>query len=315
MDVMTAERSAVYAIVVTHNGEAWIETCLQSLMRSRYPVQVVVVDNGSMDSTLLLVSRFPEVLLLKNEENLGFGMANNIGIRAALDRKAEWVFLLNQDASVEPETVGELVRVSLSHPRFGILSPFQLDGEGRELDARFANHLYRAGARLLSDLYLGQKREVYATTFANAAAWLVTNECLETVGGFDPLFFMYAEDDDYCNRALWHGFEIGLVPTAVVFHDRPRERSSQGGEDSRLESFEAWGYLHMQLDLMQPQGSLLLRLVSWSLANVRMGLALLGTWQWRAFLVWMLSSLRVTARLPRIWKHRRTNRHQGRHWI
>lgn len=303
------------AVVVTYNGAHWIQDCLQSLANSYHPVTTIVVDNGSTDDTLALVGTFPDVICLPQESNLGFGRANNIGIRVALDREAGWVFLLNQDARVEPEAIGELVRVSVAHSHFGVLSPFHLDGEGNELDARFANYLHGAEARLLSDLYLDRKREVYSTAFVNAAAWLITRDCLDTVGGFDPLFFMYGEDNDYCNRARWHGFKIGLVPNAIAFHDRPQELFPRGGQRIRLRSIIAWRFSVMLYDLKQPRGTFLRRIGSWGLTNLRTGLALLGAGQLRDLLAWMIGLTRIAFCLPRIWIHRMIDREPGRHWI
>lgn len=305
----------VMAVVVTHNGAAWIQGCLHSLADSYHPVTAIVVDNGSTDDTLALVGAFPDVICLPQNANLGFGRANNIGIRLALERKARWVFMLNQDARVKPGTVGELVRVSLLHPRFGILSPFHLDGEGANLDARFATYLHRAGAGLLSDLYRSRVQEVYSTTFVNAAAWLVTSDCLHTVGGFNPLFFMYGEDDNYCNRARSHGFEIGLVPSAIIFHDRPRERFSGGGQETGVKRLVAWKFSRMLRDLSQPHGSFVRRLGSWVLVSLRAGLTLAVTGQLGELLAWVIAFLRIFVILPGVYMHRKIAREQGRHWL
>ena len=305
----------VIAVVVTYNGAAWIQDCLQSLADSYHPVTAIVVDNGSTDDTLALVGAFPDVTSLPQGANLGFGRANNIGIRVALERKARWVFLLNQDARVEPETIGELVRVSVAHPRFGILSPFHLDGKGANLDPGFVKHLYRAETGLLSDLYLGQNREAYSTAMVNAAAWLLTGECLQTVGGFDPLFFMYGEDDDYCNRVRWHGLDIGIVPSAVVFHDRPSERLTQNRQGSTLESIVAWRVSHMLYDLKQPRESYFWRIGSWGLTSLRTGLVLLASGQFKDLLAWIIGLLKVVIYMPRVWKHRKMERMPGKHWI
>ena len=305
----------VMAVVVTYNGAGWIRDCLQSLADSHHPVTTIVVDNGSTDSTLTLVSAFPDVICLPQKTNLGFGQANNTGIRLALSRQARWVLLLNQDARIEPETVARLVRVSVTHPGFGILSPFHLDGEGAHLDGRFAGFLSRAGVGLLSDLYLGRRQEVYSTEFVNAAAWLVTRDCLDTVGGFDPLYFLYGEDNDYCHRARWHGFEIGLVPSAIIFHDRPGAGFSQGAQGLPLESLVAWRFATMLPHLKRPDGSFVRRVGSWGLWALRVGFMLIRTWQLRGFLAWNLALLGVVARLPTIWNHRRMSRERGRHWI
>lgn len=305
----------VTAIVATYNGADWIQDCLQSLANSHHPVTAIVVDNGSTDNTLALVGSFPDVICLPQATNLGFGRANNIGIREALDRQAQWVFLLNQDARVEPRTVEELVKVSLRNPRFGILSPFHLDGQGANVDDRFAKYLRHVRGELLSDLYLGRLQELYSTSFVNAAAWLLTRKCLDMVGGFDPLFFMYGEDNDYSNRALWHGLGIGIVPSAIVFHDRPGDGRFPGREGIRPKPNVARMVSRMLVEVKQPQGSFARGVGRWAWANLKTGFVLIGTRQWKALRAWLRAVLEVVVLLPRVWEHRRISREVGRHWI
>ena len=86
-----------YVIVVTYNGSKWIDKCFGSLVNSTIPLQIFAVDNGSSDGTPDIIrSKFPSVQVIENKENLGFGQANNIGIRQAYDAGADYVFLLNR---------------------------------------------------------------------------------------------------------------------------------------------------------------------------------------------------------------------------
>ena len=96
----------ILAIVVTYNGMEWIDRCLDSLLCSTLRPDVFVVDNGSTDGTQEYVhSHFPEVFFRQNETNLGFGRANNIGLRFAIEGGYSHVYLMNQDAWVEPDTI------------------------------------------------------------------------------------------------------------------------------------------------------------------------------------------------------------------
>ena len=89
----------IVAIIVTYNAVPWLERCLGSLQASSVPVQTVIVDNRSTDETVNTIrTRYPQTVLIENQENLGFGQANNIGIRYALEHEATHVLLLNQDA-------------------------------------------------------------------------------------------------------------------------------------------------------------------------------------------------------------------------
>lgn len=92
----------VLAIIVSYNFVGWMKRCLGSLRCSELPVDVVVIDNFSTDDTVQMIKKnYPEVRLICSNENLGFGRANNIGLRIALEENYDAAFLLNQDAWVE----------------------------------------------------------------------------------------------------------------------------------------------------------------------------------------------------------------------
>ncbi len=223
--------AALWAVVVCYNGGPLLRNCLESLLRSTTPATVVVVDNGSTDGSVELIQReFPAVRLVRSAENLGFGRANNDGIRLALHGGAEHVFLLNQDAWVEPDALTHLVALSRRHPELGIVSPVHLNADGSALDHGFANYL-RADRcpGFISDLYVRRLRDHYPLPFVNAAAWLLPRHCLEKAGGFNPVFFMYGEDVDLCHRVRFHGFRIGVVPAAVIYHARGRAAAPAAG--------------------------------------------------------------------------------------
>lgn len=212
----------IFVIVVTYNGETWIDKCFGSLRNSTIPVHSICIDNNSADASVQnVLSNFPEVELISLHENLGFGKANNIGIKKAIVAGADYVFLLNQDAWVNPDTIKTLVDNHLRNIDYGVLSPIHLNGKGDALDENFANNMRpEITPGFLSDTYLGCQKLIYRTSYVNAAAWLVSKACLERVGGFDPIFSHYGEDDDYLNRVSFHGFSVGIVPQVVVFHDR-----------------------------------------------------------------------------------------------
>jgi GT2 family glycosyltransferase len=205
-------------VIVTYNAMPWIDRCLQSI--GNYPV--VVVDNASTDQTVTHIqSNYPNVDLLPQEKNLGFGQGNNVGIAYALSNGVEHVFLLNQDAYLVDNCLEILIKKQKQNPYFGILSPVHLNGKGDALDSNFGNYISSHKVpKLISDLLIDKKEALYEVPFVNAAGWLLSRKCLETVGGFDPIFFHYGEDDNYCQRVFFHGFKIGVVINAFLSHDR-----------------------------------------------------------------------------------------------
>jgi|SRR5690554_4195974 len=208
-----------YIIIVTYNGMQWLQKCLDSC--KGYPV--VVVDNNSSDETVDFIKQhYPAVHLLEQNKNFGFGQANNLGISHALKQGADYVFLLNQDAYLHEGCIKNLIRVQKQNSQYGILSPIHLNGRGNRLDKYFSHYVsYRYNPDFYSDFILKNPlKEIYEVPFVNAAGWLLSREVLETVGGFDPIFFHYGEDDNYCQRVRYHNYKIGIVPNVFINHDR-----------------------------------------------------------------------------------------------
>lgn len=209
----------VYIIIATYNGMPWINKCLKSC--GAY--NVVVVDNASADDTVSHIKQhFSEVDLFENKTNLGFGQANNKGISFALKQGADFVFLLNQDAYLVEDCLERLLQLAVQNPHYGILSPIHLNGDSSQLDRNFAYYLsLNLNNNFYSDFVLRKKiKDIYKVSFVNAAAWLISKSCLETVGGFDPLFFHYGEDDNYCQRLKYYHFKVGVATNCFVQHDR-----------------------------------------------------------------------------------------------
>ena len=209
----------VYVIIVTYKGGQWYDRCFDSLRQSSMPIQTIVVDNASNDGTVEYIKEhYPEIILIESKENLGFGKANNMAMRYALDHDCDYVFLLNQDTWIEPNAIEELVRVHQNNPTFGILSPMHLRPDGKSLYIQIEDGSTDHGNKLLADCYFSQLEDVYPFSYVNAAAWLLPRKTLEVVGGFDPIFSHYGEDDDYLNRLRYHGLKLGLCPMVRIVH-------------------------------------------------------------------------------------------------
>jgi GT2 family glycosyltransferase len=225
----------VYSIVVTYNGSQWVQKCFKSLVESDIANhQILVIDNGSTDNTLKIIKeKFNSVKVIQTGENLGFGKANNIGIKLALDNKAGYVFLLNQDAWIEKDTITELIKIQKANPDFGILSPMQHTTSG-QLDYRFVEYFNKS--KSFND-------EIRSCKFVNAAGWLISRECLKKTGGFSELFYHYGEDIDYCNRTMYHQFKIGIVTSTNFIHDRPQIKDQNKNKNLRLETVNQIAHL------------------------------------------------------------------------
>jgi GT2 family glycosyltransferase len=219
----------VYCIIATYNGMQWIDKCLQSVEASAHKMHCIVVDNASTDHTVEhITAHYPWVQLQRSDKNLGFGQANNIGIAMALDAGADYLFLINQDVFIYPDCVQQLISAfqTSSTKNYGLMSPVHLDGQGRSLDQYFSFYLQKFCIPQQSIFTTGDSitTAVIPIEFVNAAAWLLNAECVRSVGGFDPVFFHYGEDDNYAQRVRFNGYNIGICKTAMVCHDHDHAR-------------------------------------------------------------------------------------------
>ncbi|MFH7013757.1 glycosyltransferase family 2 protein [Flavobacterium sp. FlaQc-52] len=212
----------ISVVIVTFNGMKWIEDCIKSILESALLPEIIIVDNCSTDTTAAFLKHnySQKIKLIESKENLGFGRANNKGILLALELNSDFVFLLNQDTVIEKKTIEKLLEVANNNTDFGIISPIHSDGKGSSLDVSFLYYINRQCSDLISDSILNNTlKEIYSVEMINAAAWFLPKKTFEVVGGFDPMFFLYGEDDNFCQRVLYHNLKIGITPSTVIKHD------------------------------------------------------------------------------------------------
>lgn len=302
----------ILTIIVTYNGLQWYERCLGSLQTSTVSVDVMVVDNASMDGCAdWIEAHYPGVNLIRSEKNLGFGQANNIGMRYALDNGYDYVFLLNQDAWLHTnDCIERLVNAAENNPEYMILSPLWLYGSGKRITKGSKEHMIaisRSNNDFVSDLYLDRElNEVYETDYIGAAAWLLPRNTLEKIGGFDPLFFHRGEDDNYMQRVHYHGGKIGLCAKACICHDIEERPSNYDAEH------ENWNknMLIALADINNNQS-----IVQWKKQYLYRSLKQITYFHWRAAMsnlgIWRFIDKQRNA----VEHSKDTNKSIGRNWL
>jgi GT2 family glycosyltransferase len=216
----------VSVIIVTYNGLKWYSKCFSSLLASTVHLDIIVVDNNSNDGTVEFIrENFPSIYIIQNKENVGFAKANNQALELAHSNGSNYFFLLNQDAWVEPDTIEILLKSARENKQFGVLSPVQLNGKKTEFDYAFKKwYLEQIDLKILCENIFFLLFHLYEVPFINAAAWLISRECYEKIGGFDIILFThYGEDVNYCQRIIFHKFKIGIVFETYFCHDRTAE--------------------------------------------------------------------------------------------
>ncbi len=213
--------SDIVAIIPNYNGgEELVTENLESLFTQTVPCRVIVVDNGSDGENLEVFKKFQDrIELIENGENLGFGRAINIGIRASGEPH---IFLVNNDVVLEPDCLERLRATLLEQPKIGGVNslmlrydaPTVIDSAGIGFDRTFQHRDLWSGqgaARVGSDVELAG---------LCAGASMYRREYFDDVGLFDEAMFLVFEDVDISLRGLWRGWRYRLVASAKCRHHR-----------------------------------------------------------------------------------------------
>lgn len=214
----------VVLLILTWNRRDDVLRCVASLDCVEYPSFVpVVVDNASQDDSVeALRARYPELEIIRNDRNLGYAGGNNVGIRWALARGADYVLIINSDTEVTPNLIGELVRVAESDARIAVVGsrnvlmedPSRLWGAYGVLD--YGPFIVSTAGEGSAD---GPEwRVVRDVDSAIGNGYLWRREALERVGLLDETFFGYHEDLDWCTRARRMGYRVVYAGSAAIVH-------------------------------------------------------------------------------------------------
>lgn len=310
--------STTCVLIVTFNGTRWIRRSLNSLRSSTIKPHIIVVDNASSDDTVQIIeSEFPEVELIKLSTNFGFGVGNNIGISRALVLCPDFIFLLNQDAYVTETTIEELSNFLQKHEDFGLATPLHCSPDPGNVDKKTLRiYLQTYALQFLSDACISKISTYYKTRGINAAAWFVRTAVFRQVGGFDPLFFMYGEDDDLINRIEYHNIAFALVPQSRIVHLRKTTVVPQKSYWSEISKRAKRTRSALIVEIKHPACSkaymasyLLAKGILVPLANF------LIDKDFKELLGSLVATVQVTCEIPRIRRHARLCATPGPHFL
>ena len=212
-------------ILVNYNNHYDTLKCLRSIAEADYDNSVIVVDNNSTVPGLdEIKTQFPDTILIKNSENIGFGKANNVGIKWALENtKCEYIFILNNDTIINRFTIPTLESALQRNKSAGIAAPKIVMMHnpdilwygGGEIDWRFGRGTAPGMSGPANAPLASKSRHV---TFASGCAMLIRREVFKSIGGFDPRYFMYLEDLEFCIRATKNNFKIFYESASILLH-------------------------------------------------------------------------------------------------
>jgi GT2 family glycosyltransferase len=225
-------------IIVSYNARADLERCLESLHASppAAPHEIIVVDNASSDGSAAAARTWSKVRVIETGANLGFGRANNVGIRAS---GGEHLLMLNSDTIVPPGAIDRLIAELTRHPDVAVVGPRLVDGEGRaELSfgrmlgpwnewrqKRLVRGHERRDPKISAFVDQLTRRE-QSPDWVSGACLLVRRADADAVGLFDERYQMYTEDVDFCAAIRARGRRIRFTPAVEIIHLRGRSAAS-----------------------------------------------------------------------------------------
>jgi GT2 family glycosyltransferase len=228
----------VSAIIVNYNAGPVLEEAVQSLLCSSFVTKIIVVDNGSADNSMKDIENLavaePRLLCIRNNENMGFAKACNIGIAAA--EGSDYLLFFNPDCLADQDALEKLLSGIESSPQSGMAGPLLLNDDGTEqaggrrsiptpwrsfTRAFGLSRLSKLSPGIFSDFLLYEQplpESPMEMEAISGSCMLVKREALLDVGLLDEGYFLHCEDLDWCMRFRQMGWKIIFVPDARVIH-------------------------------------------------------------------------------------------------
>lgn len=216
----TPSQNKILCIIPTYNGQKDVYFCIDSIVKSSLKSDILIIDNASLDDTIRIIKEnFEKVTIIQNKKNLGFGRALNMGFSYGKQKGYDYFLILNQDAELENNTLQTMNGFvsAIDSKDWALISPWNRDSSGNT-EYYFEDNLNKRSGNYPKTT-LG-KYDIITVDFINAACWLVNAKALERLKGFDPRYFMYGEDWDFCNRAKYFGFKMYVIENVYCIHHK-----------------------------------------------------------------------------------------------
>ena len=225
-------------ITVNYNGLQDTMEMIVSLQVHLHTVssEIIVVDNGSRENEAIsLQEYFPDIIVIRSEENLGFAGGNNLGIRKA---RGKYIFLLNNDTLMEDDSLHFLCDTLDHHPQAAAVSPkIKFAAAPRNIQyagfTPITKYTLRNKGIGYNEPDEGQYDTPSPTAFLHGAALLIRREAIEKAGLIPEIYFLYSEEMDWCSRMSREGYQLLYDPRCTVYH----KESSTSGTDSPLKTY------------------------------------------------------------------------------
>jgi GT2 family glycosyltransferase len=221
------EQHKVYIIILNWNGIKDSIECLESVFKLNYSYfNVILVDNASEDNSIDIIStKYPQVHIIENKKNLGFAGGNNIAIRYAMEHSAEYVWLLNNDTVVEPDSLLNIVALADLSPDISMVSPLIYYYEDQTKKQFIGSYVDLQSLSVDYPDRNTQSNSIYKYSGKNVCLWgtalLIKTDVIKSIGYLKEEYFAYWEDTEYSLRSIKNGYRCAVCYTAKIYHKVP----------------------------------------------------------------------------------------------
>ena len=244
-------------VIVNYNVKAFLQQALESILKATKSIEteIFVVDNHSVDGSIeMLLTQFPQINLIQNQDNLGFAKANNQAIK---ESSGEYLWLLNPDTLVQGDTPEKLIQVMEADQKIGLLGCKILNDDGSlQLACRRSfptpwvafTKLIGLGKIFPKSKWFGRYNmthldpdEAYEVEAISGSCMFIRRTALDEVGTLDETFFMYGEDLDWCFRFGQSGWKVYYTPSTSIIHYK--------GESSKVALWDTNTHFYRAMDI------------------------------------------------------------------
>jgi hypothetical protein len=246
-------RLDISVILVSYNTAAMTKEALAKLFASvgNFEMEVFVIDNASRDHSAEVLKTYPNIKLIENSQNVGFGRANN---QALPFIKGRYVLLLNTDAFIEPDAIDKTIKYMDAHPKCGMLGAKLLGRDGtlqpscRYFPTAWKIFLERTNlkrffkqTKLIDDM-AWDHASIRSCDWVPGCYALIRKEVIDQIGLFDPRYFLYYEEVDHCLASKRAGWDVVYYPDTTVVHigGESAKHEAAISESSRQIEQESW---------------------------------------------------------------------------
>ena len=212
------QKIVIGVVIITYNSNKWIDLCIESLLSNTISVQYIfIIDNCSQEMPILCKkNQDDKIQIFQLKKNIGFGSACNFGIYHCLKMQCDYILLVNPDTELKKNTIHNLLIPFNIDKNIGIVGGLELFHKNGQYNSFTTNNLSKA----ISD---NNYRNFIYSNFSkgdilNGSLLLFKKDVFTKIGGFDPIYFMFCEDNDLLRRAKNH-FNLAISKNSVYYHD------------------------------------------------------------------------------------------------